>query len=145
MMNCFLFNLSNFAAQNKHRMFFLPAIFWFSWLLIGCGLLFEMVAKVVWFPSSHTWRTTWRTRTVWSVSGRPCAPTRQSPVPAVWDRVTRTLRGTAQTLWSYVSPFFSFFLFLAAVIMFPSSAGQSQNYTIKIYFQTNKLCPSIVF
>lgn len=85
------------------------------WMVLACCLKFEL--KWCLFSSSRTWRTTWRTRTVWSVSGRPCAPTRQNPAPAVWDGASRTPRGTAQTPWSYVSPlrfpcsiFFFFFL-----------------------------------
>lgn len=71
------------------------------------GSSFKILAKVyALFSCSRTWRTTWRTRTVWSVSGRPCAPIRQSPAPAVWDGESRIPKGTAQTPWLHVSPFF---------------------------------------
>lgn len=69
------------------------------------GLLFAAVAQVLsCSSSSHTWRTTWRTRTVWSVSGRPCAPTKRSPALAAWGAASPTPRRTARTPWSYVSP-----------------------------------------
>lgn len=94
------------------------------------------------FSSSHTWRTTWRTRTVWSVSGRPCAPTRQSPVPAVWGRASRTPRGIAQTPSSYVSPFKHIFstVFSENAVVFVEGCFKEEHWITKPKLHCKNIC-----
>lgn len=55
------------------------------------------------FFFSLTWKTTWRTRTVWRRSGRRFVPTRQNPMPALSASRMATPRKTAQVLWWHVS------------------------------------------
>lgn len=94
---CASFSLKKPGSKNKQK-----AVFFFRHRLDAIVLLKWRLRCCV-FPCSRTWRTTWRTRTVWSVSGRPCALTRPSRAHATWDWASRTSRGTARMLSSHVS------------------------------------------